>query len=341
MKSLVVYKDGTYGFEDLPMPKIGEYDALVKVLSCGVCNGTDMKIIHGNFKGIEDYPVVLGHEGIGQVVELGAKVKNMKKGDIVMMPYYSDVPEGYTSGWGTYSEYATVSDAKAMQDDGKIPDEFAWGQTVLPEGTDPISAAMIITFREVRSTMDTFGFSANKSLAVLGLGPVGLSFVRFAKLIGMGPIIAMDIQPEKLELAKKMGADYVINTKEQDLVKAVKEICPEGVDFALDAVGINPFINQALNIIKPDAKVCVYGISPKTTQEIDWSVCPYNWTLQFSQFPIKAMEAAAQSQIVSWIQAGALDPNDFISHVFDFDDIGKAFELIERREPCMKMVIRF
>lgn len=341
MKSLVVYKDGSYKFEDLPMPRIGEYDALVKVESCGVCNGTDMKIIHGNFKGVEDYPVVLGHEGVGRVIELGSKVKNIKKGDLVLMPYYSDVPEGYYSAWGTFSEYNTVTDAKAMEDDGKIPDAFAYGQTVLPAGTDPVGAAMIITFREVLSTMDTFGFSANKSIAVLGLGPVGLSFVRFAHLTGMGPVIAMDIQDEKLELAKKAGADAVINTSKEDVVSAVKAICPEGVDFALDAVGINGFINQGLNIIKPDAKVCVYGISPKTSTEVDWSCCPYNWTLQFSQFPSKKKEAEAQRQIVSWIQEGVLDPMDYISHVFDIDDIGKAFDLIEKREPVMKMVVRF
>ena len=68
MKSYVVYKDHTCGFEEMPMPKYGEYDALVKLESCGVCTGTDTKIIHGKFKSIDTYPVVLGHEGVGRVV---------------------------------------------------------------------------------------------------------------------------------------------------------------------------------------------------------------------------------------------------------------------------------
>ncbi|MBE6427105.1 MAG: sorbitol dehydrogenase [Planctomycetaceae bacterium] len=341
MKSYVVHGDGSCRIEEMPMPKYGEYDALVKMESCGVCNGTDMKIIHRKFKGVEDYPVVLGHEGVGRVVETGAKVKNYRIGDLVLLPFWSDVPEGYSSAWGTYSEFNVVTDAAAMESDGLVAGEFAWAQSVLPSGFDPISSAMIITFREVLSTGKIFGFEENKSLCVLGLGPVGLSFVKFAKLQGMGPIIAIDVQEEKLELARKMGADCVINGKTQDIKFAVREICPEGVDFALDAVGVNSFINTGLEIIKPGAKICVYGISEVQNTEIDWSRCPYNWTLQFNQFPSKKMEAEAHRQICVWIESGILDPNDFISHVFDFSEINEAFAKIERKDPMMKMVIRF
>ncbi len=342
MKSYVVFEDGTKRIVDgMPMPAIGDYDALVKIESCGVCNGTDTKIIHKKFKGIDKYPVVLGHEGVGRVVKLGAKVKNYEIGDLVLMPYWSDVPEGYGSGWGTYSEYNIVTDAYAQEADGIIPAEFSYGQCKLPRDFDPVSSAMIITFREVLSTMRRFGMEPNKSIVILGLGPVGLSFVQFAKLTGMGPIIAIDISDEKLELAKKRGADYTINSKNEDIVSAVKSHLPDGVDFALDAVGVTSFINTALEIIKPDAKVCVYGISENMTQEVDWSKCPYNWTLHFHQFPSKKAEAEAHGQIVSWIQAGILDPQEYVSHVFDFADIDKAFDKIEKREPMMKMVIKF
>lgn len=342
MKSYVVYEDQSCKIvDDMPMPTYGDYDALVKIESCGVCNGTDTKIIHGKFKGIDQYPVVLGHEGVGRVVAKGSKVTTFELGDLVLMPYWSDVPEGYSSGWGTYSEYNIVTDAAAQEKDGIIPAEFSYGQRKLPSDFDPISSAMIITFREVLSTMKAFGFEENKSLVVLGLGPVGLSFVQFAKLTGMGPIIAIDISDEKLELAKKRGADFVINSKKQNIVQTVREVCPDGVDFALDAVGITSFINTALEIIKPDAKICVYGISENMSETIDWSRCPYNWTLHFHQFPSKKAESDAHNQIVSWIQAGILNPSDYISHVYDFEDIDKAFENIKNHVPMMKMVIRF
>ncbi len=342
MRSYVVYADGNCKIvDDMPMPRYGDYDALVKIESCGVCSGTDTKIIHGKFKGVDSYPVVLGHEGVGRVVAKGAKVTNFELGDLVLMPYWSDVPEGYYSAWGTYSEYNIVTDAYAMEADGLTADPFAYGQCKLPADFDPVSSAMIITFREVLSTMKQFGFEAGKSLVVLGLGPVGLSFVKFAKLMGMSPIIAMDIQDEKLELAKKNGADYTINSKSADIVKEVLAICPEGVDFALDAVGFNPFINNALQIIKDDAKVCVYGISEIMNTNVDWSKCPQNWSIHFHQFPLKLAEAQAHDRIVEWIKTGVLDPNDYISHVFDFDDIEKAFDVIRNRQPAMKMVIKF
>lgn len=341
MKSYVVYPEGKCKIEEMPLPVYDEYSALVKMESCGVCNGTDMKIIHGTFKGVEDYPVVLGHEGVGRVVELGSKVRHYKLGDLVLMPYWSDVPEGYSSAWGTYSEYNVVTDAQAMQDDGLVPDEFAWGQNILPADFDPVSSAMIITFREVLSTMKTFGFTANKSIAVLGLGPVGLSFVQFARLTGMGPIVAMDLSDDKLELARQRGADVVINSSHEDIESAVRAVCPEGVDFALDAVGVPSFINTGLSIIKPDAKICVYGISERSDTSIDWSRCPYNWTLQFNQFPSKVAESQAHGQIVNWIRLGILNPADYVSHVFDFADIDQAFKKIERREPMMKMVVKF
>lgn len=342
MRSYVVYGDHKCKIVDgMPMPKYGEYDALVKIESCGVCKGTDSKIIHGNFKGIDTYPVVLGHEGVGRVVEKGSKVTNFEIGDLVLMPYWSDVPEGFASGWGTYSEYNIITDALAQEKDGIIPAEFAYGQRKLPKDFEPVSSAMIITFREVLSTMKRFGFEANKSLVVFGLGPVGLSFVQLAKLMGMGPVIAVGKTESSLEFAKQHGADYVINNKTTDIVKAVREICPEGVDFSLDAVGVTSFMNTSLEMIKPDAKVCVYGISENMTETIDWSKCPYNWQLHFHQFPSKKAESDAHDTIVNWIQMGILNPMDYISHIYDFDEIHKAFENIENKVPTMKMVIRF
>ena len=341
MKAFIVEKDGTYGIREIPVPPYGEYEALVKVVSCGVCNGTDMKIIHGKFKGIEDYPVVLGHEGVGEVVAIGSKVENLKIGDRVLLPFIGTTPEGIYSAWGTYAEYNVVTDAGAMKRDGLEPEEFALAQNKIPEDFDPVDAAMIITLREVYSTMGIFGFESGKSLAILGLGPVGLSFVRLAKLKGMGPIVAMDIDDEKLALAKQLGADFTLNTRGMDIPAAVLECVPGGVDYALDAVGVPSFIGDGMAIVKPDAKVCVYGISEKMNAPLDWSKNPYNWTLQFNQFPQKKLEGACHDQIIAWIREGKLDPGFFVSHRIPFAEMGKAFEMIENREKMLKMVVVF
>ena len=342
MKAYIVCPDGKCEFRNLPMPKYDAYSALVKMESCGICNGTDMKIIQHKLKGVSyDKPIILGHEGVGRVIEKGEKVQSFEIGDLVLQPSIGDVPEGYTSAWGSYAEYNIVSDAAAMKANGLIPDEFMYTQQKLPADIDPVSAAMIITFREVLSTMKIFGMEPNKSITILGLGPVGLSFVKFARLTGMGPIIALDIVEEKLKLAKEYGADYVFNSKEVDVEKAVRGICPDGVDFVLDAVGIPAFINTGLSIIKPSAKICVYGTNRINKVEIDWSRCDYNWTLQFNQSPSVPLEVEAHNQILNWMKLGVLDPADYVSHVFDFKDLNEAFAKIERREPMMKMVVKF
>lgn len=339
MKSLAVFADQHLEIVEVPTPSYGDYECLVKMESCGVCNGTDMKIIHGKLKGFDTYPAVLGHEGVGRVVETGAKVTSFKEGDLVMLPFIGAEPEGYASGWGTYSEYNVVADYQAKLADGIVPDGCDYAQRTIPADFDPVDAAMIVTFREVLSEAKTFGFKENQSLFVLGLGPVGMCFVRFAKLMGLGPIIAADRNEDKLIEAKSMGADYVVNPTVTDVVSFTRGICPNGIDHAVDAVGINSFINQALEMICDHGCIDVYGISPELKTEIDWSKAPYNWNLQFSQWPEKELEGEAHRQIVSWIELGVLDPKDFISGVYPLDNALEAFAAVENRTPGLKKLV--
>ncbi len=346
MKSLVVDDKGQLSVVEVSKPGYNEYQMLVRVLSCGVCNGTDTKLIHGTFKGFDTYPAILGHEGVGEVIELGSKVKYFKKGDIVLLPFLEGKTDQYYSGWGAFSEYAVTGDWKAMTEDGKGPGtpEFSEGyyaQQTVPKEINPVSASMIVTFREVLSAIKRFGMEANKTLVIFGAGPVGLCFTRFAKLLGIGPIVLFDVIDEKLTEAKNMGADYVFNSTKVDVSEEVHRLLPEGADFVVDAVGINQLINQAMELIKYNGKICCYGISPKLGMELDWSKAPYNWTLQFVQWPSKFEEAEAHRQIVNWIQMGVLNPDDFISDVMEFDRILDAFEMVENRKAKKKIVIKF
>lgn len=346
MKSLIVDQNGKLSVKEVSKPVYNEYQVLVKMESCGVCNGTDAKLIHRNFKGFDTYPAILGHEGVGRVVEIGKMVKNYEIGDIVLLPFLEGMTDEYYSAWGAYSEYAVVGDGMAMIEDGKGPgspsfSEAYYAQQVVPKDINPVSASMIITFREVLSACKRFGFKENMSLVIFGAGPVGLSFTKFANLLGMGPVIVFDIVEEKIKEAAAMGADYTFNSKEVDVATEVKKICKDGVDFVIDAVGINQLINQAMELVKCNGKICCYGISPKLDMQLDWSKAPYNWTLQFIQWPSKLEESQAHKQVINWIQTGVLNPDDFISDVIDFDKIIDAFEMVESRKAKKKIVIKF
>ena len=113
MKALTVDAAGRLALRDFPIPEYGRCQALVKMRSCGVCNGTDTKLIHRAFKNFDTYPAILGHEGVGEVVETGADVKNLKKGDLVLLPFLERPVDGYVPGWGAYSEYAVVEIGRA------------------------------------------------------------------------------------------------------------------------------------------------------------------------------------------------------------------------------------
>ncbi len=345
MRTLVVDKEAKLTIQEIPIPQPNDYQVLVKMISCGICNGTDMKLIHRKFKGYDKYPAILGHEGVGKVIERGKKVKSFEMGDYVLKPRLYEQVNGHYPAWGGFSEYAIANDWRAMAQDGKGPGtdgflESYYIQQVIPRDFDPVSSAMINTFREVLSSFKRFEFKENKSIVVFGCGSVGLSFIRFAKILGMGPVIACDIQDEKFEPARMIGADYAFNNKNADVKKEILKICPDGVDYVVDAVGCTDIINQAMELIKFNGKICVYGISANLYMQLDWSKAPYNWDLQFIQWPIQQEEAAALNQIVNWIKYGMLKSEDFISHVIEFDQIIDAFNLITQGK-ARKIIIKF
>jgi threonine dehydrogenase-like Zn-dependent dehydrogenase len=346
MKTLIVDESHNLSIGEIPIPRYKECQALVKTLSCGVCNGTDMKLIHGTFKNFNTYPAVLGHEGVGKVVEVGSNVRNLRPGDIVLLPFLEGKSGEMYSGWGAYSEYAVVGDAEAYIANGMGPGtpEFSEGylaQTVIKptDKVDPVGASMIITFREVLSAIQRFGFKPNENALIFGAGPVGLCFTKFSKLLGLKTVITADIDDEKVYFAGQMGADYTFNSQKCDIKAEIKKMFPDGIDYVIDAVGINQLINEGMELIRYNGKICCYGISPKLGMDLDWSKAPYNWSLDFVQWPSKKEEGDAHSRIMAWINLGVLDPKDFISDVFDFDHIIDAFKLVEERKSSTKKVV--
>lgn len=341
MKTLIVDKEGKLSIREIPKPKYNENQALVKMIACGICNGTDTKIIHGDFKGVDasNYPLMLGHEGVGRVVEVGENVKSFKVGDVVLLPFVDPDEELYGSigsAWGAYSEYGVVCDPAAEWDN--VP-ECAYAQTVVPADIDPVDSAMIITLREVLSAIRYFDIQKDKSVVVYGCGPVGLTFVKFLKLLGAGPVIAVDRHEEKLQDALKKGADVVLHAKECDVQTEVRNICPEGVDYVIDAIGNSDVIGAAMELICDRGNICCYGISANCNMQLDWSKAPYNWNLIFQQFPSKAEEGAVNERILFWIREGIIDLKEYISDYIPFEAVVEGFEKLADKKILKKAIV--
>jgi len=303
--------------EELPEPVIGDYQALVQNLSCGICNGTDFKLIHAAFKGFDTYPAVLGHESVGRVVEVGSKVTSFKPGDLVLRSILEKVEDdSFASGWGSFAEYGVVGDIAAMKADGR--DDYYdiyLAQQIVPAHLDPHQAVMLITLKEVLSGLQRFGVGEGHSVLIHGAGPVGLSMVRFAKLKGAAKVVVSEPNAGRRQRATKLGADVVIDPKAEDLIDRAKELEADGFDFVIDAVGINRLMTDSLKIVKFNGTVGVYGIAAETSAQIDWADAPYNWAIHFVQWPTFEDEAAVHDEVLRLVESGEIDLADFVTHV--------------------------
>lgn len=343
MKTFIANKDGTLEVKEVPMPRYNGKQALVKNIACGIC-GTDATLIERNFKGFprEIYPIMLGHEGVGRVVETGSDVTGLKVGDVVLLPYNSADKEVYGnlgSGWGGFSEYGVVNDPAAYKED-EVP-ELALAQGILPEDIDPVDGVMIVTFREVLSNIRYFGIKNQDPVVVYGSGPVALTFIKLMSLLGVETIIGIARSEEKQNHLLNHGATQVLNSRECNVVEAIRSSYPDGVKYVLDAVGSPVIINEAMELICDRGEILCYGVPKVEKMELDWSKAPYNWKLNFQQMPSKKEEGEAYAQILQWIRAGKLNLKDFISDYYKFSDIMKAFEEFANHKIKKKGVITY
>ena len=350
MKSLAVTEEHKLEVVELPVPEIRDDCVLCRTIASGICNGTDRKILHGDFKGITQYPCLLGHEAVGEVIRVGKNVKRFHLGDHVMVPFLETGKdgryEGYYSFWSGYSEYTVARDWEAMCEAGMGPGhpEFwdaYYTQQVLPEDIDPVDGVMVITFCEVLAAIRNFGITENSSVVIYGAGAVGLTFIKLMKLTGVRTVVAVDVAEEKRADAADAGADFFINSRREPVQKKVREILPQGADFVLDAVGANSLIQEGICLLKENGQFCVYGICPTRDVNFSWAEAPQNFSIRYLHMPVKEQQAAAFPVIVEWVREGKIQLSDYISHRIPFSNILDAFQMVEENQTKKKIVITY
>jgi threonine dehydrogenase-like Zn-dependent dehydrogenase len=177
------------------------------------------------------------------------------------------------------------------------------------------------------------------SILIFGSGPVGLSFTRFAKLLGMGWVGVVDPLPVKREKALALGADETFTPDSPEL-KNLTRRRGAPLDAVIDAVGHQAIINAGLPLIRLGGSICVYGVvgTPSVTVEKDTG--PYNFNLFMHQWPTRTAEAAAQEPLVEWIRAGRISHRDFVSAEYPVRDAAKA-QMATSAPDAIKTLLRF
>lgn len=333
MKGLVVNGDGTLRLaQDIPMPELGDYMAIVKTVACGICNGTDLKLVEGHLNHYHTFPAVLGHESTGRVVECGKRVRHFRPGDLVLRSGLEDMAPPYYSLWGSFAEYGRVVDCKAMEEDGLSVDPGLITQQIVPEGIDAVDAVMLITLKEIRAALNRLGVSGGARVAISGCGPVGLAMVRFCKLMGASFIALSGHHDHRIEVARRMGADLAVNSKKENFAQTVKARCPKMLDFYIDAVGRCEIVSEALTLIQDNGTIGVYGIGLEEEKGIRWNAGPYNWKLHSVQWPVPQKEYEVHDEVVEYVRNEEIDLKDFVTHRLTIEEYEEGFSLVRNRQ---------
>lgn len=262
MKGYAMLGIGKTGWIEKDVPACGPLDAIVRPIAVSPCTSD----IHTVWEGAigERTDMILGHEAVGEIVEVGSLVKDLKVGDKVIVPAitpdwgsleaqagYSMHSGGMLAGWkfsnfkdGVFAEYFHVNEADA-------------NLARLPEGLDPAAAVML-------SDMVPTGFHGAEladvqygdTVCVIGIGPVGLMAVAGAALKGAGRLFAVGSRPNCVEVARKYGATDIINYREGDIVAQIMDKTGgKGVDKVIIAGGDNDTFIQAINMLKPGGRI--------------------------------------------------------------------------------------
>lgn len=346
MKALVFRGPNKIGIEQVPLPKPGPGEAVIRVTLTTIC-GTDLHILRG------EYPVkpglTIGHEPVGVIHELGAGVRGYRVGDRVLVGAITpcgqciDCLGGHTSqcggaigGWrfgnsinGAQAEYLLVPYAQANL--ARIPDDLRDEQVVL--------------LSDIAST----GISAAESgevqigdvVAVFAQGPIGLCATAGAKLKGAGLIIAVDSDPTRAAMAKKMGADIVLNQEQIDSVAEIRRLTDgRGVDVAIEALGTQMTFEAALRSLHAGGTLSSLGVySGKLSIPLE----PFAAGLGDHKIVTTLCPGGKERmrRLMNLVRHGKLNLEPLITHTFPLDLITEAYKLFgERRDGVIKIAIR-
>lgn len=277
-------KGGKLSIEQLELEDPKEHEILVKVVACGVCH-TDLAIRDQYYP--TPFPVVLGHEGSGIVEKVGSKVTKVKPGDHVVMSFLAcyecelckeghvtycpdfylanfsggrmdgsiplkkdnEVIHGCFFSQSTFANYALATDQNIVKVDKDLPLELLG-----PLGCGVQTGAGAV--------MNALRPAAGSTIAVFGVGTVGISAIMAALVCGCTKIIAVDINNERLELSKTFGATHTVNSKDTDPVQAIREITGAGADYSIEAIGKPGVLRQAVDCLRTTGLCGLIGAAP-------------------------------------------------------------------------------
>ncbi|QEL19891.1 zinc-dependent alcohol dehydrogenase family protein [Limnoglobus roseus] len=344
MKSLVYHGPGKRAWEERPRPKVTDAsDAVVRITRTTIC-GTDLHILKGDVPTVADGRI-LGHEGVGVVEEVGPGVSNFKKGDRVFISCITSCGRCDGCRKGMYSHCANGGWVLGNTIDGTHAEyvRIPFADTSLyhaPAGTDE---SVLVMLSDILPTGFECGVlngavKPGDTIAVVGAGPVGLATLLTAQLYSPAEIIVIDLDDNRLEVAKLLGATRTINSGDGTAVQRVMALTDgKGVDVAIEAVGLPATFGVCQDIVAAGGHVANVGVHGKSVELKLDKLWAHNVTIT-----TRLVDTVTTPMLLKSVVSGRLDPRKLITHEFKLDDMMKAYDTFGNaaREKALKVVIR-
>jgi L-iditol 2-dehydrogenase len=275
MKAFRIYGPHNGKYEELPDPVIGPEDALLRPRAVTVC-GTDLEIYQGTMfyftSGMAKYPIILGHEWSAEVLAVGSQVTNVKPGDKVVGECTVACGECEFCRKGWYNQCPTRRETGILNLDGGFSDRMSYPANFLHtfQNMSFEEAAMVETTAVSVYGVKLVGTGPGDYVAILGPGPIGLEALQAAKAYGARKVVVIGGRPNRQELALKLGADAVIDTRTTDLVaETLRMTDGRKFDVVIEATGNPAVCRDLMKITRPRGRISLIGLFNSQMGELD------------------------------------------------------------------------
>lgn len=333
----------------LQLADVGDNDVLIEYRAAGLCH-SDLHTIEGP-EGVL-FPLVPGHEGAGVVLEVGRSVTDLKPGDHVVTCGMGECGHcancrshktnlcqhtgfhALTSSYRRADHFRQIdgSDITIVSPGATFASHTICDRAYVTPVPDsiPFETACVIScavLTGVGSVLFTAKVEPGSTVAVIGLGGVGLNAIDGARLADAGTIIGIDSNPAKAELGLQFGMTHFVNPADGDVVDQIREITGGGSDYAFECVGHPALINQAIEMTRPEWGIVTLIGVPKSAFPLNATDIMSGRTVTGSYFG-KAKTRTDLRRLAEWVAEGKLNSSKLVTHVMPLDEINRGFELM-------------
>ena len=341
MKAAILYGVKDLRIQDIDKPRIGYGELLVNVKAATTC-GTDLKIYQrGYVEGVIKLPTVFGHEWAGDVVEVGEGVTWLKKDMRVRAGNSSPCLRCYMCQrgkfnlcedmmwlWGAYAEYIKVPQRIVMLNTQVIPEHVTYEEAAV---TEPLACVL--------HGVEKARVKLGDTVAIIGAGPIGLLHLLTVRRMGAAKVIISDTVDERLHLAEILGADDIINAKQEDTVEKTKKLTGGyGADVVIEAIGLPATWEQALKMVRKGGTVLEFGGCPPGTEiKVSTEQLHYGETTVLGAFHTTPTHF---KKALNLIVSGTINVKPLITSRMKLDNIKDAFETLTTSKTDIKIAIQ-